>query len=282
MIHSYLIAEEGLTKGMVFSLEKSLTIGRREDNDIRLTHSTVSRNHTRVYLDNGRAVVEDMDSRNGTYLNGERIYRAVLSSGDLIWVGEVALRFLQESKDDGVYKAAETQELTHASLSQGLPGGDLRARYRRLREVFSKIPFLANFPPEQLAEVVRAAKLVLVKRGSTILREGDFGRSMYIVMGGKVEVSTQNEQGKNIHVSYLAENQFFGEGSFLTAAPSFATVQAVEDTLLCELGYESMKEIVGDSPSAKDVLGKYYRKRLRELQTRKSLTRVDASGANPT
>ena len=272
MMHSYLIAEEGLTQGMVFPLDKSLTIGRREDNDIRLTHSTVSRNHTRVYLEEGRAVVEDMESRNGTYLNGKQIDKAVLSSGDVIWVGEVALRFLRENENDGVDEAAETQELTHASLSQVLPGSDLPARSRRLREAFSRVPFLSNFPPEQLTEVGRAAKLVLVKRGSTILREGDFGRSMYVIMGGKVEVLTQDEQGKDIHVSFLVENQFFGEGSFLTAAPRFASVQAVEDTLLCELGYESLKAIVRDSPDAKGVLGEYYRKRLRELQARKAPT----------
>ena len=275
MIHSYLIAEEGLTKGMVFPLEKTLSIGRREDNDIRLTHYTVSRNHTRVYLEDGKAIVEDMDSRNGTYLNGKQIDKAVLSSGDVIWVGEVALRFERENENDGVDGAAETQELTHASLTQGLPGSDLTARSRRLRKAFSRIPFLSNFPPEQLTQVDRAAKLVLVKRGSTILREGDYGRSMYIIMGGKVEVSTQDEQGKDIHVSYLTANQFFGEGSFLTAAPTFASVQAVEDTLLCELGYESLKEIVRDSPDAKGVLGEYYRKRLRELLAKKGSSGVD-------
>jgi hypothetical protein len=38
MIQSYLIAEEGVTKGMVFPLETRLTIGRGEENDIRLSH----------------------------------------------------------------------------------------------------------------------------------------------------------------------------------------------------------------------------------------------------
>lgn len=270
MVQSYLIAEEGLTQGMVFPLETRLTIGRGEESDIRLTHSTVSRNHTRVYLEDGKAVVEDMDSRNGTYLNGEQVDKAVLASGDLIWVGDVALRFLQE--DDTVDLAAETQELTHPDLSRGLPGNDLPARSRRLMEAFSKVSFLADFTPKQLAAVGQAAKMVLLKRGSTIVREGDFGRSMYIIMEGKVEVVTQDEQGEEIRVSYLAENQFFGEISFLTAAPRFATVRAVEDTLLCELGYESMKEVVNDSPEVKSVLNEYYRQRLRELQAKKKST----------
>jgi CRP-like cAMP-binding protein len=54
----------------------------------------------------------------------------------------------------------------------------------------------------------------------------------------------------------------------LTAAPRFATVQAVKDTLLCELSYESMKEVVRRSPEVKGVLDEYYRERLRELQAK--------------
>ena len=115
----------------------------------------------------------------------------------------------------------------------------------------------------------QSAKLRLVKQGTVIVREGDMGRSMYIVLEGKVEVLTQDDQANDIHVAYLNENGFFGEISFLTAAPRFATVRAAEDTLLCELSYESMKEIVRQSPAVKEVLNKYYRERLRELQATK-------------
>ncbi len=266
MIQAYLIAEEGLTKGMVFPLESRLTIGRGEENDIRLSHSTVSRQHTLVYLEDGQPYVQDMESRNGTYLNGERVEKAALSSGDIVWVGDVALRFLQENDQDGIDVGSETQELTHTNVSRGLAGGELPARFK---EAIVKVPFLSNFPEEELAEVGQAAKLRLVKQGTVIVREGDMGRSMYIVLEGKVEVLTQDGQANDIHVAHLDENEFFGEISFLTAAPRFATVRAAEDTLLCELSYESMKEVVRQSPAVKEVLNKYYRERLRELQVKK-------------
>ena len=266
MIQSYLIAEEGLTKGMVFPLESRLTIGRGEENDIRLNHSTVSRQHTSVYLEDGQPYVQDMESRNGTYLNGERVEKAALSSGDIVWVGDVALRFLQENDQDGIDVGSETQELSHTDVARGLAGGELPGRYKR---AIAKIPFLSNFPKEELVAVGRAAKLRLVKQGTVIVREGDMGRSMYIVLEGKVEVLTEDDQANDIHVSYLDENEFFGEISFLTAAPRFATVRAAEDTLLCELSYESMKEVVRQSPAVKEVLNKYYRERLRDLQVKK-------------
>ena len=266
MIQSYLIAEEGLTKGMVFPLESRLTIGRGEENDIRLSHSTVSRQHTSVYLEDGQPYVQDMESRNGTYLNGERVEKALMSSGDIVWVGDVALRFLQEHDQDVIDVGSETQELSHPNVSRGLAGGGLPGRFR---EAISKVPFLSDFPEEELAAVGQAAKPKLVKQGTVIVREGDMGRSMYIVLEGKVEVLTDNDQAEDIHVAYLRENDFFGEISFLTAAPRFATVRAAEDTLLCELTYESMKEVVRQSPAVKEVLNKYYRERLRELQATK-------------
>jgi CRP-like cAMP-binding protein len=272
MIQAYLIAEEGLTKGMVFPLESRLTIGRGEENDIRLFDPTISRNHTLVYLEDGQAVVEDMGSRNGTFVNGEQISTAVLSSGDVVWVGDVALRFLQQEEYESLDVKAETQEFSQTDSSHGLTGNDLAGRSRMLMEGISKVPFLSNFPEEQMAEVSQAAKLTLVKQGRTIVREGDLGRSMYIILEGKVEVLTHDTEGNEIHVSYLTENQFFGEISFLTAAPRFATVRALEDTLICELTYESMKEVVRRSPAVKDVLDEFYRERLRELQTKQRST----------
>ena len=225
MIQSCLIAEEGLTKGMVFPLEDRLSIGRGEENDIRLGHSTISRQHTLVYLEDGQVYVQDQKSRNGTYLNGERVYKAILSSGDVIWVGDVALRFLRENDQERIDVGGETQELAHTDISQGFTGGDLPAPSRRLMEAISKVPFLSDFPEEQLAQVSQAAKLRLVRQGAIIVREGGVGRSMYIVLEGRVEVLTQDSQGNDIHVSYLEENEFFGEISFLTAAPRFATVK---------------------------------------------------------
>ena len=167
MVQSCLIAEEGVTKGMVFPLETRLTIGRGEENDIRLSHSTVSRSHTLVYMEDGQAVVEDIESRNGTYVNGEQVNKAVLSSGDVIWVGDVALRFLQENEQDRIDVGAETQELGHTDLSQGVPG-ELPGRSRRLMEAMSEVPFLADFPDEELAELGQKAKLLLVRQGKNM------------------------------------------------------------------------------------------------------------------
>jgi len=57
---------------------RSFTIGRSKDCDIQLTDSLVSLRHARVIRDRDRWVIEDLQSKNGTYLNGARIQNAVL------------------------------------------------------------------------------------------------------------------------------------------------------------------------------------------------------------
>lgn len=69
-------------------------LGRDPALEICLESSSVSRRHARVHVAEGVAVLEDLDSKNGTFVNGQRITTAVrLSDRDQIGVGEVRLRF---------------------------------------------------------------------------------------------------------------------------------------------------------------------------------------------
>jgi len=73
-----------------FSVTRDMTvIGRREDCDLRIPLSDVSRKHCRLILDGETIKVEDLGSSNGTYRNGERIQQAELSAGDTLQVGPV-------------------------------------------------------------------------------------------------------------------------------------------------------------------------------------------------
>lgn len=73
--------------------ERPVTIGRDTGCDLRLELPDISRCHARVYPDGECWVLEDCGSRNGIFLNGERVGRRELQDGDLFRIGEVALRF---------------------------------------------------------------------------------------------------------------------------------------------------------------------------------------------
>jgi DNA-binding response OmpR family regulator len=70
------------------------TIGRAVESDIVITSRRVSREHARVRRDGRRAMLEDLDSTNGTFLNDERVLApAALHEGDRIQIGDVTLVF---------------------------------------------------------------------------------------------------------------------------------------------------------------------------------------------
>lgn len=68
------------------------TVGRANRSDFVLDVALVSRVHCRLTShDDGALVVEDLDSTNGTFVNGRRVRRAVLSTGDRLRVGRIEL-----------------------------------------------------------------------------------------------------------------------------------------------------------------------------------------------
>jgi len=76
-------------------LEKdTITIGRGKDNDIVLENLSVSRYHAQVTRENGQYVIRDLDSSNGTYVNGVRFSRTQVYHNDKILIGKHTLVFV--------------------------------------------------------------------------------------------------------------------------------------------------------------------------------------------
>lgn len=85
---------EGVDKGKTFlHLALPVTIGREEGNAIRLNDDRISRFHAKIQEDQGQLVITDMDSTNGTRVNGETIQLRLLRMGDRINVGRSTLVF---------------------------------------------------------------------------------------------------------------------------------------------------------------------------------------------
>lgn len=101
---------EGMERGRAFEgIATPITIGREDDNVIRLNDERVSRFHAKIQHDGDRVVLTDLDSTNGTRVNGHAIQIHVLHPGDLLWIGrsvlvygskdEIAARQLTEAHD---------------------------------------------------------------------------------------------------------------------------------------------------------------------------------------
>ena len=83
-----LISVYGPTPGTVYPIDGELVIGRADDASITVQDDRVSRHHTRLVVRGPESVhVEDLGSKNGTWINGRRVASAELQNGDTLQVG---------------------------------------------------------------------------------------------------------------------------------------------------------------------------------------------------
>jgi pSer/pThr/pTyr-binding forkhead associated (FHA) protein len=76
-----------------YSIGVGLTIGRSPDNAVIIDNPAVSGHHARVYSESGAVILEDLNSTNGTYVNGQHTPRRLLRSGDVVLIGKHQLVF---------------------------------------------------------------------------------------------------------------------------------------------------------------------------------------------
>lgn len=85
---------EGLERGEVYwDLPTPVTIGREEDNHVRLNDERVSRFHAKVQEDEGKIILTDLESTNGTRVNGHAVKMRVLQVGDQVQIGRCLLLY---------------------------------------------------------------------------------------------------------------------------------------------------------------------------------------------
>lgn len=121
-LNAYLIVLSGRSVGKMFKVPiGEVKLGRSLDSDIRLEDEGVSRLHARMQRDeDGSVVLHDLDSTNGTYVNGHKIGQSKLTDGDRIQVGSVTiLKFsyqdsLEEQFQQQLYESATRDPLTQA------------------------------------------------------------------------------------------------------------------------------------------------------------------------
>lgn len=103
------------------------TLGRSHYCTVVLDSAIASRQHAAIEIRNGEVLLNDLDSRNGTFLNGERI-RAVesLRAGDVITIGKIEIQLVSGSLTDEAANTAEgdapsAPENTAVSALETLP-----------------------------------------------------------------------------------------------------------------------------------------------------------------
>jgi pSer/pThr/pTyr-binding forkhead associated (FHA) protein len=98
-----------------------VTIGRSPDNDIQIDNLAVSSHHAKVFMEEGKMVIEDLNSLNGTFVNNQKVQRVALKQSDQVLIGkhhlvvdmggDVAAPAIPDTKKVSAPKVEETMVL---------------------------------------------------------------------------------------------------------------------------------------------------------------------------
>jgi pSer/pThr/pTyr-binding forkhead associated (FHA) protein len=95
MAKLYLKFDQSVLKEIPLT-QGTATIGRLPDNTLQIDNLAVSGHHAKVYWNDGRYVIEDLGSLNGTYVNNKRVGQATLIHGDQVLIGKHVVEFKNE------------------------------------------------------------------------------------------------------------------------------------------------------------------------------------------
>lgn len=97
------ISFNGIVENELSLDRETINIGRKDDNDIHLDNLAVSSHHAKILTILNDSFIEDLNSTNGTYLNGSLVNKNVLADGDVIKVGKHEIKYINadaSSADD--------------------------------------------------------------------------------------------------------------------------------------------------------------------------------------
>ena len=86
------VLSEGMTGRTQELKGEKTTIGRTDDNTFPIAEASVSSHHAEVLLRGNEVLIRDLDSTNGSFINGERITESVLKPGEVLRLGQVTMR----------------------------------------------------------------------------------------------------------------------------------------------------------------------------------------------
>jgi CRP-like cAMP-binding protein len=219
---------------------------------------------------------------------GKRAEMAELHEGALF--GEMALLAAQpRSASVDVVGDADILELGRSALASVeaevpslAPVLAKFARERLLKNLLATSPLFRPFTRQQQLDLIRRFDGHEVAPGTEIIREGDPGLGLYVVLAGEVEVTKQpaapatGSPPAEVALARLRAGEIFGEMSLLRNQPTTASVRAVRQTTILFLAREYFQRLVEAVPEIRAYFETLSQKR--DLDTRRTLANEGGGG----
>ncbi len=146
-------------------------------------------------------------------------------------------------------------------------------------EFLRNVPIFNEIEESELAKIVRVGVRKKYKKGSIILLEEESGAALFVIIGGKVKIVRTDDDGREVILAILGENDFFGEMSILDGLARSASVVAITKSELFMIHRRDFEKLMHDFPKVAISLLKELTVRLRKADAQiKSLSLKDAAG----
>jgi CRP-like cAMP-binding protein len=125
---------------------------------------------------------------------------------------------------------------------------DRFARERLLKNLVATSPLFKPFDHTQQMELLKRFEGHDLEPGTVIIREGDAGQGLFVILLGEVEILRNDTSGRERPVAKLGAGEVFGEMSLLGDRPTTATVRALSRTTIMFLGRDYFRRLVEALP----------------------------------
>ncbi len=117
-----------------------------------------------------------------------------------------------------------------------------------INAIIGHIPFFAGFSPADLAGVARHMHCYRAPEGAEIIREGETGEFVLLLLEGKIEILKQNAHGVPQRIGIVTAGETVGEMSLVDGAPRFASCVALEPLKFAVLDRHDLDKIFANEP----------------------------------
>ncbi|HUE64154.1 MAG TPA: mechanosensitive ion channel family protein [Rhizomicrobium sp.] len=129
------------------------------------------------------------------------------------------------------------------------PRGGSRDAADEVREALARVPIFENIlGAAELETLVSSCSVRSIPAGSTFIRQGEAGKSMFVLLDGAAHVSIAMPDGEKREVAVLASGDIVGEMSLMTGAPRTTSVTSLTAMRFLEVTNESMELLLAAEP----------------------------------
>lgn len=144
--------------------------------------------------------------------------------------------------------------------------------YASKKEVLKQHPLFESLSWWQFNSLTKAARVVEVPKNEIVIKEGEQGEALYIIMSGRCEAFTETN-GKQKILEHYHNGDSFGETALLSGEQNWATVRTLNDTLLIKIDKDNFDDLVSGNAQMTQQLSRRIASRVNQKQDQRKKAR---------